>query len=162
MYLKRISYTEKMTETKKYRSALDELKKVLRDGDVLVIESFSRLGRSQNLLELLQEFQEKGIKVISLKENIDFSSVTGELTVTIIAAISQFERDISAERTKEALAASAKCKNSGKNYDRLAVDKKKIGEALKLYESGQFTMKDICLSGLGKTTIYKALSERKS
>ena len=156
-------YQEKMTGTKKHRPALDELKKVLREDDTLVIESFSRLGRStQNLLELLQEFQQRNIKVISLKENMDFSSATGKLTITIMAALAQFERDLLSERTKEGLAASAKRKNNGKNYGRPKADKKKIEKALKLYDSNQFSMKDICfMSGLGKTTIYKALKERQ-
>ena len=46
-------FTEKITGTKAHRPQLDKLKDKLREGDTVVIESLSRLGRStKDLLAL--------------------------------------------------------------------------------------------------------------
>ena len=80
-------FTEKMTGTKADRPELDKVKLVTRDGDVVVIESLSRLGRSsKDLLNLLDEFERKGVQVVSLKENIDTRTPTGKLITTVLCS----------------------------------------------------------------------------
>ena len=81
-------FTEKMTGTKASRPELDKVRMIARAGDVVVIESLSRLGRSsKDLLNLLDEFEKKGIQVVSLKENVDTSTATGKLILTVLSAI---------------------------------------------------------------------------
>jgi len=64
--------TEKMSGTKKDRPELKRLQDKIRPGDTIVIESFSRLGRStKDLIELVEHFENKGVKIISIKENFD-------------------------------------------------------------------------------------------
>jgi DNA invertase Pin-like site-specific DNA recombinase len=73
-----------MTGTKANRPVLDEIKSRIESGDTIVCESLSRLGRStKDLLNLLSEFKEKDVKVISLKENIDTTTPTGKLWISI-------------------------------------------------------------------------------
>ena len=56
-------FTEKITGTKAHRPQLDKLKDKLREGDTVVIESLSRLGRStKDLLALLEEWNGQGVK----------------------------------------------------------------------------------------------------
>lgn len=109
-------FTEKMTGTKANRPELDKLKNKAREGDTIVIESLSRLGRStKDLLALIEEWNNQGIKLISLKESIDTTTPTGKLLVTVLSAISQFERDITVQRTNEGLqAARARGRNGGR------------------------------------------------
>ena len=84
-------FTEKMTGTKKERPELDKVRLMARSGDTIVIESLSRLGRSsRDLLNLIDEFNNRGIQLISLKENIDTKTPTGKLITTVLSAISQF------------------------------------------------------------------------
>ena len=65
-------YKEKITGTKASRPELDKLKNAVREGDSVIIESLSRLGRStKDLLALLEEWDNQGVKLVSLKENID-------------------------------------------------------------------------------------------
>ena len=67
-----IIYNEKMTGTKKDRPELNKLLDRMTAGDVIVVESLSRLGRStKDLIELTELFQSKGVHLVSLKESID-------------------------------------------------------------------------------------------
>ena len=53
-------------------------------------KDFSRLARStKDLLELVERFKEKNIHLVSLKENLDTSTATGKLMLTMIAAINE-------------------------------------------------------------------------
>ena len=88
-------YCEKLSGTKKSRPELDRLLKDLHEGDTIVIESLSRLGRSvKNLSELMEIFNEKNIRLVSLKETIDTTSSTGRLLFTILSSLAQFERGL--------------------------------------------------------------------
>lgn len=149
-----------MTGTKAHRPQLDVLRTLLRTGDVVVVESLSRIGRStKNLLELMQEFESKEVAFVSLKENIDLSTPTGKLIMTVLSAIAQFERDIIVQRTEEGLA-SARAR--GHVGGRPATDPKKLEKAIKLYESNIYSVTEICkLTGISKSTLYKAIKDNK-
>ena len=119
-------YCEKMSGTKKSRPELDRMLSEIEDGDTIVIESLSRLGRSvKNLAELMELFNERNIRLVSLKETIDTTSSTGRLLFTILSLLAQFERDVLAERTKEGLAAArARGRCGGRpKFDETAVKK---------------------------------------
>ena len=96
--------TEKLSGTKTDRPELNRLKDKLRPGDMVIVESFSRLGRStKDLIELVAYFEEREIKLLSIKENFDTSTPQGKLMMTVFQAFSQFERDLIVQRTKEGL-----------------------------------------------------------
>lgn len=97
-------FNEKMTGTKKDRPELKRMLERMTAGDIVVIESLSRLGRStKDLIELTELFQSKGVNLVSLKESIDTSTSTGKLLFTLMSAIAQFERDVIADRTRKGL-----------------------------------------------------------
>ena len=151
-------FTEKMTGTKADRLELDKVKLVARDGDVVVIESLSRLGRSsKDLLNLLDEFDCKGVQVVSLKENIDTRTPTGKLITTVLSAISQFERDLTVQRTSEGLAAA---RARGRVGGRPPADKKAVARAVKLYQSQTHSVKEIvALCGISQATLYREIAK---
>lgn len=152
-------FTEKMTGTKKDRPSLNELRNILRKDDIVVIESLSRLGRStKDLLNLIEEFNDKGVFLKSLKEDIDTSSPTGKLILTVLSALAQFERDLTVQRTQEGLK-SARAR--GRVGGRPKKDKKVIDKALKLYDSKAYSIKEICiLTGVSQGTLYTHLKAR--
>ena len=149
-------FTEKMSGTNKSRPELDNLLSQLREGDTVIVESLSRLGRStKNLIELVELFQAKGVHLVSLKESIDTSTPSGKLLFTLMSAIAQFERDTIVERTKEGLnAARARGRVGGRPREK----NEKLSQALRLYATGEYTVKEIEeLTGVKKSTLYRYL-----
>lgn len=153
-------FTEKITGTVKNRPELDKMKAILRGGDAVVIESLSRLGRSsKDLLALIEEFRDRKVILISLKENIDISTPTGQLMFTVLAALAQFERDLTVQRTKDGLAAA---RARGRKGGRPKIDQKKIDKALKLYQAQTHSINEIIqLTGVSQGTLYKAINAAK-
>jgi DNA invertase Pin-like site-specific DNA recombinase len=94
-------YQEKITD----RPELDKLLENLRPGDIIIKSELTRLSWSTNDLFLLVEaIYNKGADIKSLKELwLDTTTPTGKLMFTIMAGISQFERDLINQRTKEGL-----------------------------------------------------------
>ena len=91
----------KNTDRPQFKAMLD----YIREGDTVFVEDFSRLSRSvADLLKMLEDCKRKKIRLVSLKENTDTSTPTGELFVTIVAAINQFERRNILERQAEGIA----------------------------------------------------------
>ena len=125
------------------------------EGDTVIVESLSRLGRStKDLIELVERLKGKGVQLVSLKEQIDTSTPTGKLLFTLMSALAQFERDVIAERTKEGLKAA---RARGRKGGRPRCDPHKLRQALKLYEAGQHTVAEIEeLTGIKKATLYRA------
>lgn len=149
-------YNEKMTGTKKDRPELAKLINRMTEGDSVVIESLSRLGRSaKDLIELTELFQSKGVDLVSLKENIDTSTSTGKLLFTMMSAIAQFERDTIADRTREGLRAA---RARGRMGGRPKTDPSIIKKAIMLYRTGQYSTKEIEeLTVVKKPTFYRSL-----
>lgn len=147
-------YNEKMTGTKKDRPELSKMLDRMTAGDTIVIESLSRLGRStKDLIELTELFHTKGVNLISLKEAIDTNTSTGKLLFTLMSAITQFERDTIADRTREGLR-SARAR--GKIGGRPKINADKVRKAVKLYNTQQYSIKEIEeLTGIKKSTLYR-------
>ena len=79
---------------------------------------------------------------------------------TIFAGISQFERDLISQRTKEGLE-SARAR--GRKGGRPVKNKSDIEKALKLYNSKDYTLKEIKeMTGVSKTSLYRYLNSIKT
>ena len=77
----------------------------VKEGDTLVVHDFSRLARStKDLLNIVEQLEKKKVDLISTKENIDTSTPTGKLMLTMIGAINEFERANLLERQREGIA----------------------------------------------------------
>lgn len=154
-------FTEKITGTKSNRPELEKVKIKARKDDLVVIESLSRLGRStKDLLNLLDEFDKKGVKLVSLKENIDTSTPTGKLLTTVLSAICQFERDLTVQRTKEGLIAA---RARGRTGGRPKVNAKIIEKAIKLYNAQCHSIKEITtITGISQATLYREINKIKT
>lgn len=150
--------TEKMSGVKSDRPELARLKDKIRAGDVIVIESFSRLGRStRDLIDLVEYFESKDVKLISIKEKFDTNTPHGKLMLTVFQAFSQFERDLIVQRTKEGLE-SARAR--GRKGGRPKVKDKDITKALNLYNSKEYSISEIVeMSGISQATLYRYIKK---
>lgn len=97
---------ETISGTKVYKPVLEALLARLRPGDTLVIAALDRLGRrAGKAINLIDSLYERGIRVISVREGVDYGTSTGKLIGQITLAVSENERNLISERTKAALAA---------------------------------------------------------
>ncbi|MCP3712998.1 recombinase family protein [Paraburkholderia sp. CNPSo 3274] len=89
----------------------------LEEGDRLVVTKLDRLGRStSDVLATVERMQAKGVRLHCLAiPGTDLTSAAGRLTLTVLAAVAQFERDLLVERTHAGLAkARAEGRNGGR------------------------------------------------
>ncbi|MGU9213541.1 recombinase family protein, partial [Clostridium perfringens] len=86
-------FTEKISAKDTNRPQLKAMLEFAREGDTIFVWDFSRLARStKDLLELVETMEAKGVHFKSIKENLDTSTPTGKLMLTMIGAINEFER----------------------------------------------------------------------
>jgi site-specific DNA recombinase len=78
--------------------------------DVLCVYKLDRLSRSQlDFMHTMDFFEKNGVQFASITESFDTSTMVGRLVLSILAIFAQFERERSAERTRDKLrAATAK------------------------------------------------------
>ncbi|MCK8061615.1 MULTISPECIES: recombinase family protein [unclassified Fusibacter] len=89
-------YKEKISGRNMDRPELQNLLNYVREGDVVYVESLSRLGRSmEDLITIVNILNDKNVGLVSLKENyIDTTTPTGNLVFQIFGAISEFQRNV--------------------------------------------------------------------
>lgn len=98
-------FIEKISAKDTNRPKLRELLEFAREGDTIHVHDFSRLARStKDLLDIVEQLTQKNIYLVSNKENIDTSTPTGKLMLTMIGAINEFERCNLLERQREGIA----------------------------------------------------------
>jgi DNA invertase Pin-like site-specific DNA recombinase len=116
---------EETMSSRKTRPVKQALLQRLRAGefDAVIIWKLDRWARSTyELLSEVNELYSKGVKFVSLSDNIDLSTATGKLQFSILSAFAEFERNLIRERTLEGLH-RAKCQ--GKTLGRPAGTKDK-------------------------------------
>ena len=99
---------EKVSGVKDWRKRrLGEVFGTLKTGDAVIVSELSRLGRSTlQILEIMKEAKEKGVAVHAVKGAWSLNgSMESKIVLTMLAMISEIERDLISERTKEGLRA---------------------------------------------------------
>ena len=156
-------YQEKITGATRERPQLKKLLEQLREGDVVVVWKLDRLARSlKDLVNLVNEIQEKGAGLQSLNDHIDTTTPQGKLTFHLFAALAEFERDIIRERTNAGLAAArARGRVGGrpKGLSKKAQHTAIIAE--NLYLEQKLTVNEICEQlSISRGTLYNYLRHR--
>ena len=153
-------FTEKVSAKDTKRPQLQAMVDFVREGDTIVIHDFSRLARStKDLLELVELFNSKGVKLISNKENIDSSTPTGKLMLTMIGAINEFERANLLERQREGIALA---KKEGKYKGRKEVKVDNFGYHYNRYLTRQVSKLQLAKElNVSRPTLDKLINEFK-
>jgi DNA invertase Pin-like site-specific DNA recombinase len=109
-------FKEKFTGKLRERPELSHCLRMLREGDVLVVWKLDRLARSlKDLVEIIQDLNERQIGFKSLTESIDTTSSGGRLVFHIFCALAEFEHELIRERTIAGLqAARARGRKGGR------------------------------------------------
>lgn len=151
------AFIEKISWKSMDRPQLKAMLDYVREGDTLVVESYSRLARNtKDLLSIVEELEKKGVAFVSLKENIDTSTPQGKLMLTIFAGLAQFERECTLQRQKEGIAI-AKTEGKYKGRKPVAIPDN-WNEVVALWKKGEITAK-VAQKKLGMTpaTFYRKL-----
>ena len=125
-------FKEKFTGKLRERPELSHCLKTLREGDVLVVWKLDRLARSlKDLVEIIDDLNERKVGFKSLTESIDTTSSGGRLVFHIFGALAQFEHELIRERTIAGLhAARARGRKGGRKPAMSASDVKKAAAML--------------------------------
>lgn len=138
------------------RPALQRCLKALQPGDTLIVWKLDRLGRSlRDLIAMLDDFKQQGIKFRSLTEAIDTETPTGRAMWQMIGVLAELERSLIAERTRAGLkAARARGVKVGRKPKLSA---QQVAHARKLVETGEPVPQVAKLLSVDRATIYRAL-----
>lgn len=112
-------YTDKVSGAKANRPGLALALKRLRENDTLIVWKMDRLGRDlEHLLKLAKDINELGASFKSLTEQIDINAgPMGRLVFHIFAALAEFERNVTRERTHAGMrAAEARGRKGGRRH----------------------------------------------
>ncbi len=150
-------FEEKISGSHIDRPELRKLLDYIRKGDTVIVTKLDRLARStKDLLGLAEEIKKKGADFEVLNINLDTKSPTGQLMLTMLAAIAEFERGIMLERQREGIAIARK---EGKYKGRKPIEETKLRQVKILVNEGMSVSKAVTEVGVARRTYYKAIEE---
>ncbi|MGX5088899.1 recombinase family protein [Enterobacter sp. UPMP2052] len=101
------------------RPGFDRLLDRMENGDVLIVTKLDRLGRdAMDVRKTVEQLAESDIRVHCLAlGGVDLTSAAGKMTMQVISAVAEFEKDLLIERTHSGLA-RARARAAGKRFGR--------------------------------------------
>jgi DNA invertase Pin-like site-specific DNA recombinase len=132
----------------------------VRTGDVVIVESISRIARNtRDLLSIISELTEKGVEFVSLKESIDTATPQGRFMLTVFGALAELERENILERQREGIEI-AKSEGKYKGRKPVDIDENKFKAVCARWRAGEITataaMQEV---GLKPNTFYRRVKE---
>lgn len=152
-------FCDKVSGVREHKPGFEEMMTHLREGDTVLVLSFDRLARSvKQLLEIVETFDNMGVNLVSIHEEIDTTTAHGKFFFTVSAAFAAFERDMIKERQRKGIAVA---KKQGRIQGRPRVDAESLEQAVTLYRSGKYSVSKIAgMTGISRNSLYRALGER--
>jgi DNA invertase Pin-like site-specific DNA recombinase len=152
------TFSDQVSGTTAARPGWEQLRTYLRPGDTVVVTELSRMSRSlTHLLDIVADFEQQGIALVSLREHIDTATATGRCFLAIMGAMAQMERELKAERTA---AGRASAKARGRTGGRPRMDAEKLEHARILYLNSGKTAAEVChMVGIGRRTLFSYLAQ---
>ncbi|MBI9013889.1 MAG: recombinase family protein [Clostridiales bacterium] len=149
-------YKEEISSRIKKRPKFEEVMNVMEPGDMLVVFKLDRIGRSlKELIDIVEKINEKecNIKTLSGNHVIDTTTAQGKLFFSLLAAFSEYERELIRERTILGLE-NAKAKG-------IKLGRKNVLSTSEIEDFGRMLntnmkVKEICeLMGISKSSYYR-------
>lgn len=148
-------YEEQISSREQDRPQLRAALDYCRAGDTLVVWKLDRLARSlRELIELVNELDERGVEFRSLRESLDTTTPGGRLVFHVFGSVAEFERDIIRERTMAGLeAARARGRKGGRKP---AMDSTQVELARRMLKDPETTVLEVARTfGVSEATIYR-------
>jgi len=157
-------YLDKKSGATVDRPGLRQVIEYAREGDVIVVHTLDRLGRTvRDTLNLIHELAERGIGIRNLADPIKVDSSNpgdpmAQLAVVLLALFGQMERTYAIERAAHARAvATAKGRRIGRP---VLVDADKLAYAAHLRDSGDTIAEIVAKTGIARSSLYRHLPAR--
>ena len=142
------------------RPGLKAMLEFVRSGDVLYVESISRLARStRDLLSIVDELTKKEVSFISDKERIETDTPQGKFMLTVFAALAELEREQMKQRQAEGIAI-AKREGKYKGRQPISYDIHEFKELYRRWKNGEIKQKYMMRKlGMSKMTLYRHIKD---
>lgn len=153
----RIFY-EKKTAKNKDRQELNNMLQQVTHGDTIIVTRIDRLARNtKDLLDILQQIDERGASFQSIKEAwADTTNTVGKLLITILGGIAEFERERILERTNEGRKLAQKKGIKFGRKPKLTPAQKEI--IVEKFKNKEKTQKELAADfGISRSTIQRIL-----
>ena len=142
------------------RKSFKEMMNFVRTGDIVIVESISRIARNtRDLLGIVSDLTDKGVEFVSLKEQIDTTTPQGRFMLTVFGALAELERENILERQREGIEI-AKSMNKYKGRKPVEINEEQLRTVCARWRNGEITataaMNEL---GLKPNTFYRRVKE---
>lgn len=153
-------FQEKISGAKRDRPQLAAMLEYCRAGDTLTVCRLDRVARStKDLLDIVEALEAKGVAFRVLNINLDTSTPTGKLMLTMLGAIATFEREMMLERQADGI---ARAKAEGRFNGRPATAKNKSAQVIELISQGMTKQAVANELNIGVASVYRILKDKKT
>ncbi|MDD2850442.1 MAG: recombinase family protein [Desulfuromonadaceae bacterium] len=148
-------FKEKASGVKQDRPQLAAMLDHLREGDTVVVTKLDRVARStRHLLQIVDTLEAKKVSFKVLNINLDTSTPTGKLMLSMLAAIAEFERSMMLERQKEGIRLA---KEAGRYQGRKPTAKAQAVRVMELIAQGKTKQAIADEVGIGVASVYRIM-----
>ncbi|MBY5868787.1 recombinase family protein [Rhizobium leguminosarum] len=153
-------FKEQLSSVDRERPELTRALDYVREGDVFVVTKLDRLARSMaDLVRIKDALELKGVTLKILNLNIDTSTPTGKLMLSLLGSIAEFERDIMLERQREGI---ARAKADGKYKGRAPTAQRKTDDVKRMKADGKTVEQIVVELGISRSSVFRALRSENS
>ena len=152
-------FREKASGVKQDRPQLAAMIEYAREGDTVVVCKLDRIARStKHLLEIVEDLEAKKVSFKVLNINLDTSTPTGKLMLSMLAAIGQFERELMLERQREGIRLA---KEAGAYKGRKPTARAQTAKVIELLIQGKTKQAVADEVGIGVASVYRIMTAYK-
>lgn len=140
------------------RPQFQQMMEYVRSGDVVICCKLDRIARStKDLLEIVDQLQKKEVGFRVLNANIDTTTATGKLILSVLASIAEFERSLMLERQLEGIRIA---KEAGRYKGRKPTAQVKAKEVIELAGLGVRKADIARRLKIGVASVYRILGHK--
>jgi len=154
----RLIYRETGSGAKRYRPEPMRMLDELGEGDTVVVAEMTRISRStRDMLNIIDLIREKGCDIKSLSEPwlaTTADNPAADMVVTMLSALSQYERDTIRRRTRDGLGAARRRGHVG---GRPRLQERHAESVARLREEGKTIAEIVEAEGISRATVYRIL-----
>ena len=155
-----IVFLDKLSGKDTERPQLKEMLSFIREGDIIIVESISRIARNtKDLLIIVETINAKQAEFVSQKEALDTRTPAGKFMLTVFGAMAELEREYILGRQAEGISI-AKAQHKFKGKPRMSINEDALKRECKRWRNGDQTATETMKSlNLKPNTFYRRVKE---